>query len=120
MNPGEEINTPPINTQSILSLLFGILTLISFCTGLLPIPFTGILCFPASLLLGLLALLFGFISLNRIRRHNHSGRPMAWIGIMIGGFVFMCVVCMVIVIASFFIFAPNSVPMPPFLENYQI
>jgi hypothetical protein len=116
----EEIITPPVNTQSILSLIFGVLTLLSFCTGLLPIPFTGILCFPVSLLLGILALIFGFISLNRIRRHNHSGRPMAWAGIVIGGIIFMCVLCMVVAIASFFIFAPDSFPAPPFLDNYQL
>jgi hypothetical protein len=120
MNSNEEFTIPPINTQSILSLIFGVLTLLSFCTGLLPIPFTGILCFPISLLLGLLALIFGFISLDKIRRHNHSGRPLAWIGILIGGFIFRCVLCMVIAIASLFMFAPDLIPAPPFLQNYQI
>jgi uncharacterized membrane protein HdeD (DUF308 family) len=116
----EKIINPPINNQSILSLVFGILTILSFCMGLIPFPFTGFICFPTSLLLGFLALVFGVISLDQIRRQNESGSPMAWIGILIGGFVFVCVMCMIIAIASFFIFSPNSIPTPPFIQNFQL
>jgi hypothetical protein len=63
---------------------------------------------------------FGAISLNRIQRQKESGRPIAWAGIMIGGFVFMCVMCMIIAAASFFFFAPNSIPTPPFIQNFSI
>jgi uncharacterized membrane protein len=116
----EEVINPPLNNQSVLSLVFGILTILSFCTGLMPLPLTGFICFPISFLFGILALVFGAISLNRIRRHNEAGRPMAWIGIMIGGFVFLCVMCMIVVILSVFIFAPNSVHMPPFIQKFPI
>jgi len=119
MNNETNLN-PPINNQSILSLVFGIFTVVSFCTGMVPFPFTGFICFPTSLLFGVLALVFGMISLNRIRRQNESGSPMAWIGIIIGGVVFMCVMCMVIAFASLFIFAPDAVPMPPFIQNFSI
>ena len=120
MNTNEEIMAPAINTQSILSLVFGILTIPSFCTGWLPLPFTGFVCFPVSFLLGILALIFGTISLAQIHRGNESGRSMAWIGIMIGGFVCVCAMCMIIAIVSLFIFAPNSIHMPPFIQNLQI
>jgi hypothetical protein len=120
METNKEVINPRINNQSILSLVFGILTILSFCTGLISIPFTGFICFLTSLLLGFLALVFGAISLDRIRRQNESGSPMAWIGIVIGGFVFLCVICMIIAIASFFIFAPNSIQMPPFIQQFQI
>jgi hypothetical protein len=116
----EEAVNPPINAQSVLSLVLGILTILSFCTGLIPFPFTGFICFPASFLLGVLALLFGVISLNQTRRLNESGRPMAWIGIILGGLVFMCIMCVIIAIASLFIFTPNSVPVPPFIQNFQL
>ncbi len=115
----EAIN-PPINNQSILSLVFGILTIVSFCTGMIPFPFTGFICFPTSFLFGIFALALGAISLNRIRRQNESGSPMAWIGILLGGLVFLCVMCMVIAFASLFIFAPDAVPMPPFIQNFSI
>jgi hypothetical protein len=116
----EETIDSPINNQSILSLVFGVLTILSFCTGLAPFPFTSLICFPISFLLGILALVFGAISLNRIRRHNEAGQPMAWIGIVIGGFVFLCVMCMIVAIASFLIFAPKSIPMPPFIQHFQL
>ena len=120
METNEEPIYTPTNKQSILSLVFGILTIVFFCMGWFPIPFSGLLCFPVSVLFGIFALLFGAISLNQIRKHNHSGHPMAWMGIMIGGFVFVCMLCMVILIASFFIFAPDSFHVPPFFNNYQI
>jgi Domain of unknown function (DUF4190) len=116
----EEAVNSPINNQSILSLVFGILTILSFCTGLSPFPLTSIICFPTSFLLGILALVFGTISLNRIRRLNESGRPMAWIGILIGGFAFLCMICMIVALVSLLIIAPDSVPMPPFIQNFSI
>jgi uncharacterized membrane protein len=87
---------------------------------MLPVPFTGFICFPLSVMLGLLALIFGIISLNSISRHNHSGRPMAWMGITIGGFVFMCMLCMVILAAAFIIIAPSSLQVPHFFDKYHI
>jgi uncharacterized membrane protein HdeD (DUF308 family) len=119
MDMNKEIINSPTNSLSILSLVLGILTILSFCTGLIPFPFTGFICFPTSFLFGILALVFGVISLNQIRRQNESGRPMAWIGIMLGGFVFLCVMCMIITIASFFILSPNSIPTPPFIHNFS-
>jgi len=120
MESNEETIYPPTNKQSIFSLVFGILTIVFFCMGWLPFPLTGTICFPVSVLFGILALLFGVISLHQIRRHNHSGRPMAWLGIVIGGFVFVCVLCVVILIASIFVFSPDSFHVPPFLDKYQI
>jgi len=116
----EEAVNLPTNNQSVLSLVFGVLTILLFCIGLVPFPFTSLICFPISFVFGILALVFGAISLNRIRRNNESGRPLAWIGIMTGGFVFLCVICMIVVIASLFIFAPNYVPMPPFIKNFSV
>ncbi len=118
MESDEEIIDSPTNPQSIISLVLGFFTILFFCMGWMPIPFSGFICFPISILLGILALLIGLISLNRIRKHNHSGRPMAWMGIMIGGFVFVCMLCMVILVVSFIIFAPDQVR--PLLDKYQI
>ncbi len=116
----ETNETPsPISKHSIISLVLGILTVIIFCGGvIIPIPFTSLICAPLSFLLGILALIYGTISLNRIRKHNESGRPMAWMGILSGGFIFLCILCMVVAFISLFLFAPES--LPPFLQNYQI
>jgi len=110
----------PINKQSVLSLVFGILALVFLCLSMIPFPFTGLICFPLSILFGVLSLIFGMISLNQIRRYNETGRPMAWVGIIVGGFLLLCVICMVIAIASLFVFAPNSFHLPPSIQNFHI
>ena len=120
MDSNEIQPSSPLNTKSILSLVFAVLTLLTFCTGWLPVPFTGILCFPASFLLGILALTYGTISLRQIRQRNETGHPMAWTGVIIGGFVFVCVLCMLVAIISIFLYSPDLLPTPPFLQNPQI
>jgi hypothetical protein len=119
MNTNEAASPSRTNRHSIISLVLGILTIVTFCGGfIIPIPFTSFVCAPASLLLGVLALIYGTISLNRIQQHNEAGRPMAWVGILSGGFIFLCVMCMVIALISLFMFSPDS--LPPFLQNHSI
>jgi len=115
----ETINSP-LNSQSILSLVFGILAFLSFCIGLMPFPFSDLICYPISFVLAILALVFGAISLSQIRRRNESGRLIAWIGIISGGFVFLCMICMIIAVVTLFIFAPDFIPMPPFIQKYLV
>jgi hypothetical protein len=116
METNKEIFYPPINKQSLISLILGILTLLAFCGGVIPIPLTGFVCFPTSFLLGLSALIYGAVSLRRIKKHNESGHSIAWIGIVIGGFIFFCILSVVVAIVSLFIFAPDSIQ--PMIENY--
>jgi hypothetical protein len=117
----EDLNTPsPTNKHSITSLIFGILTLFSLCTASLPVPFTGFICLPAGFLFSLIALIYGSISLSQIRKSKETGSPMAWIGIISGGFMFLCILCMIAAIVSLFIFAPNYLPSTPFFDNYQL
>ncbi|GAB1470472.1 hypothetical protein MASR2M66_13490 [Chloroflexota bacterium] len=118
-----ETNTPiypaaPTNRHSIISFILGLLTLLLFCGSWVPIPFTGFICYPTSFISGLLALIYGGISLNSIRRNNESGNVMAWAGILSGGFILLCMLCMVILIASLFYFAPDAVQ--PFIDFRQI
>jgi hypothetical protein len=120
MDSGGQNGYSPVNNQSILSLIFGVIATMSFCTAMLPLPFTGLLCLPVSFLFGMLALVFGVISLNRIRRQNESGRPMAWMGIMIGGFIFLCMICMIVFLVSLFMLAPNTIHLPPYIPNPQL
>ena len=121
MDTDEQPVLTPINRHSIISLVLGVLTMLFFCVGVfIPIPFTGVICLPPSLVLGILALIYGFVSLRRIRKHNESGHTMAWTGIMIGGMVFLCLLCMVAAVASVMVFAPDFFQIPPFLDNFQI
>ena len=118
MDSNEEIFSPPTNKHSIISLILGLLTAISFCGGVMPIPLTGFVCFPTSFLLGLSALIYGAISLRRIKKHNESGHSMAWTGIVIGGFIFFCILSVIVAFISIFIFAPSSVQ--PLIDSYSI
>jgi hypothetical protein len=109
----------PVNNQAILSLVFGILTILFFCIGMIPIPFTGFICFPSSLLFGILTLVFGFISLNRIRSQKEAGGTMAWTSLILVGIVFLCAICMVVSMASLFILAPNLIHWPSSLPSFS-
>ena len=120
MDSSGQIGYSPVNNQSILSLIFGVIATMSFCTAMLPLPFTGLLCLPVSFLFGMLALVYGVISLNRIRRQNESGRPMAWMGIMIGGIIFLCMICMIVLLVSFFMLSPDTIHLPPYIPNPQL
>jgi FtsH-binding integral membrane protein len=106
------------NKHSITSLVFGILTLASLCTASLPLPFTAILCLPIGFIFSLVALIYGGIALSQIRKNKEAGSPMAWVGILSGGLMLLCILCMIVALVSLFVFAPDSVP--PFLRNYQI
>ena len=118
MESDEQPSAAPLNRQSILSLVFGILTVMAFCISWLPIPLTGVVCVPLSLLFGVLALVFGVTSLVQIRRQNGSGHHFAWGGILIGGFVFVCSLCMLIALIAVFVFAPGTIPRWPFFNKF--
>lgn len=89
----------PTNRNSILSLVISLLTLISFCIGVAPIPLTSLVCYPAGILLGLAGLLTGFMALRQIRQTGQPGRWMAWTGIGMGGLSMLAILCAVTLVA---------------------
>ncbi len=123
MTSNEQPIIQTTNKHSIISLILGIVTLVLFCGGIfIPIPFTSLICVPLSALIGIAAMIYGLISLNRIKRHNQRGHPMAWTGILIGAFVLLCMLCTIAGILVLFHFAPETfqdMPIPPFLRNFQ-
>ena len=105
----EQTRQPPsTNRNAVLSSVAGALTVVSFCLGVAPIPFTDIICYSMSLLFAVLALALGFTALLQIRQSGESGRALAWIGIYVGGLTMLAVLCIIVVIVSFF----------PSLEHY--
>ncbi len=100
--------SPSTNRNAVLSSIAGALTVVSFCLGVAPIPFTDFICYSISLLFAATALALGFISLLQIRQSGGSGRALAWIGISVGGLTMLAVLCIIAVIVSFF----------PYLEHY--
>ncbi len=89
-------NAVSTNRTAIISLIAAILTVLSFCGGVAPIPFTGYVCFPSSAVLGLIALGTGLISLRQIRSNGENGRALAWIGSIVGGLAGIVLLCAVI------------------------
>jgi hypothetical protein len=89
-------NESHMNRTAVISLTAAILTVISFCGGALPIPFTGYICFPSSAALGLIALGTGLISLMQIRSRGENGRALAWIGSLVGGFTAVVLLCLLL------------------------
>ncbi len=73
----------PTNRYAVISLVSAILTFLSFCIAVVPIPGTGWVCYPASLLFGLLAVLTGFTALRQIRQTGEGGRRLAWAALAI-------------------------------------
>src|SRR5262245_24732993 len=101
----EPIIVQTTNKHSIISLVLGIVTIILFCGGIfIPIPFTSLICVPISALIGIVALIYGLVSLNHIKKHNHKGHGMAWTGILIGTFVLLCMLCSITGILALFHF----------------
>jgi hypothetical protein len=75
----------PTNQIAILSLVAGMLTILSFCLAVVPMPLTGLVCFPSAAALGILAVAAGLLSLRQIRRTGQKGRRSALAGVWIGG-----------------------------------
>ena len=84
---------PRTNRLAVASLVAAILTVLSFCGGVTPIPTTGWVCFPASILFGLAALLTGLRALRQIRASGERGRGMALAGAWLGGLTILATLC---------------------------
>jgi hypothetical protein len=67
---------PPLNTRAVLSFLLAVLTVISFCIGVAPIPLTALVCYPAAILLGLASLWMGSTACGKSARR--AGADAAW------------------------------------------
>jgi len=83
----------PVNRRAILSFVLAILALISFCIGAAPLPLTALVCYPFALLFGIAALWNGSVAIQQIRQQYDQGRSLALIGIWVGTFTILFVLC---------------------------
>src|SRR5512146_933824 len=88
---------PPVNRSALISLGAAILTLVSFCTAVAPIPLTGYVCYPAAVVFGLVALVAGITALAQIRVSKEEGRTHALIGIWTGAIAMLAGGCAITV-----------------------
>jgi hypothetical protein len=85
----EIIQSPSFNSNSIISFIAAILTVVLFCIGFIPIPLTALICYPVSLIAGIFALVTGMKALRQIRQTGESGRTLALISAWTGGVVIL-------------------------------
>ena len=83
------------NRSALISLIAAILTLLSFCGAVAPVPLTGFVCYPAAAIFGLVALVAGVTSLRQIRSGRDNGRRYALFGAWIGGLAVIASICAV-------------------------
>src|SRR5689334_14963782 len=83
------IPTSNFNRRALISFGVSILAILSLCAGFAPIPFTAIICYPVSILLGVVAFVLGISSMRQIRIKQEDGKTFAWISIWVGGFVIL-------------------------------
>ena len=96
----DSVSNSPINRHALISLVTASLALVSFCIGALPLPFTALLCYPPSALLGIAALWTGLVALQHIHQNGERGLILAKIGIGIGGLTLLFILCAVALVIA--------------------
>ena len=88
-------NQITVNRKAIVSFIVALLALFGICTGILPIPFAFILCYPPGILFGIVAIVLGIRSQREIRGSGEDGRTLARVAIWLGGLSLFAYVCMI-------------------------
>jgi len=91
----ETIPAPSFNRRALTSFIVAMLALFSFCLGFAPIPFTAVICYPVSILLGVTALAVGLSSIKQIRLNGENGKAFAVISVWMGGSVILMTLCFI-------------------------
>jgi len=91
----ETISISEINRKALISFLAAVLALLALCIGLLPVPFTVIVCYPPGIVFGIVSLVYGVIALREIRAEGKRGRRLALAAIWSGGFMLVAALCMI-------------------------
>jgi hypothetical protein len=100
LNNMHEEPTPyqSVNRYAIISLISAVLALLSFCIGAAPLPLTALVCYPASILLGIAALRAGFVSIHQMQTSDESGQSLAKIGIWVGSLTIIFIMCAIVLV----------------------
>jgi len=83
-----------INRNAIISFISGLLALLVICTGVLPIPFAFLLCYPVGIIFGVISIVLGINAQREIRETDESGLALARLAVWISGFALFAYVCM--------------------------
>ncbi|MBK9925870.1 MAG: hypothetical protein IPP66_11320 [Anaerolineales bacterium] len=91
----ESISIPPFNRNAILSFILAITTLLALCAGILPIPFTIIICYPPGVLFAIASLFLGLKSQRELRTDGKRGRSLAVMAVWVSGLSMLAYACMI-------------------------
>jgi len=83
-----------VNRNAIISFISGLLALLVICTGILPIPFAFIFCYPIGIIFGVLSIVLGLKAQREIRETDESGLTLARLAIWISGLALFAYACM--------------------------
>ena len=91
----ENTPTPPFNRKAIIGFIIAMLALLALCAGLLPVPFTILICYPPGIIFGIASLVLGIQAQREIRQRNENGRVLALISTWIGGITIIATLCII-------------------------
>ena len=89
------LSNPPTNRHALVAFIAALITLASFCIGVAPIPLTGLVCYPAAIVWGIIAFFFGFRGLRQLRRSGERGGWMAWFGMSCGALTILMILFLI-------------------------
>lgn len=81
------------NRKAMIGFILSLLAIVSLCVGFLPIPLTALICYPSGSVLGIAALVLGFIALRELRTDGKNGQPFAWFPAWAGGLTVLAIFC---------------------------
>ena len=97
------------NRKALTGFVLSLFAVLALCAGLLPIPFTVLICYPPGLVLGIASLVLGFVALREIRSDGKNGRSLALIAAWIGGITIVAILCTMTVGILLFPYVSESI-----------
>jgi hypothetical protein len=91
----ESTSAPSFNGKAILGFITAMFALLALCTGLLPVPFTILICYPPGIIFGIASLMLGIQAQREIRQSNENGRLLALISAWIGAITIIVMLCLI-------------------------
>ena len=79
--------------KAITSFVAGLLTMVAICLAVIPVPLTGLVCFPAAAVLGAVAIVTGMKAMRETRSAGGRGKTLAVLGLAMGGAALLAALC---------------------------
>jgi len=101
------------NRKALIGFVLSLLAILALCAGLLPVPFTELICYPPGFLLSLASLILGSIALRETKTDGKNGRSLAWVAVWGGGISLLAMICVVSVGALLFPYITDFIQQRP-------